>query len=278
MDGAAPDTTVRPLRAEDYAAVRAIAAAVAGGDRDPPRQSPAAENARLAVSPGAFAALVDGGCCWIAEAAGEPVGYLLAQPISYVEAAPLTVWVDEVAVHPDRRRRGVARALYAALGAWGRAAGVKAALTRVPPGDLAAWALHRRVGFEPHATGAIVWRFVADPAASVGRADAAEPNARQSGNDGTGSLRMDAGRVRRRTRPGERGPIPGAAPERGATRALSRRWRCRRPSSGSRPRRFQPSPPRRRSPPPWSPHARRSAAARSGGWRCSGRRECPAST
>jgi GNAT superfamily N-acetyltransferase len=90
---------------------------------------------------------------------GEPVGCLLAQPISYCDDAPLTVWVDDLAVRPERRRRGVATALYRAFGAWASGVGVRAALTRVPPDDPAARALHRRVGFAAHATGALVWRF-----------------------------------------------------------------------------------------------------------------------
>ena len=104
------------------------------------------------------ATVVEAGCSWLAERDGEPVGVLLAQPIAFLDDAPLTIWVEEIAVVPEERRRGVATALYRAFGAWARAAGAQGALTRLDPNDAAALALHRRVGFEPHGPGALLWR------------------------------------------------------------------------------------------------------------------------
>jgi len=90
---------------------------------------------------------------------GTLVGYLLAQPIAYDGVRPLTLWVEALVIQPDWRRRGVATALYHALGAWADAQQVKGILARVTPDEAAAWALHRRAGFEPHRDDLVIWRM-----------------------------------------------------------------------------------------------------------------------
>ncbi|MCC6312452.1 MAG: GNAT family N-acetyltransferase [Thermomicrobiales bacterium] len=138
--------TVRRLGPRDLPGVRVIAAA-------------SCRHGDAATMETVFAAYLDSGCSFIATIGEEPVGWLLAQPISYCDDAPLTVWVDDVLVRPEHRRRGVAAALYLAFGAWAHGGAVRAALTRFPSEDAAARALHRRAGFAAHATGAVVWRF-----------------------------------------------------------------------------------------------------------------------
>ncbi|HEV2109464.1 MAG TPA: GNAT family N-acetyltransferase [Thermomicrobiales bacterium] len=101
-------------------------------------------------------------CSYVAEIDGHCVGYLLVQSISYLDGKPLTLWIDDLAVHPDHRRRKIATALYRELGTWARAEGVKAILTRIPPDNAAARALHQQIGFEDHATGTLVWRLDRD--------------------------------------------------------------------------------------------------------------------
>lgn len=156
-DDAAP-LTIRRLRCGDGDAVAAITerrfAGVGAGDPPPPP-----DEASRPMTPGDAAALVASDCSWVAERDGRPVGVLLAQPIAFVDGSPLTFWVEEIAVVPDQRRRGVATALYRAFGTWARAAGAQGVLTRVDPDDAPALALHRRVGFEPHGTDALLWRL-----------------------------------------------------------------------------------------------------------------------
>lgn len=142
--------TIRPLRATDDDALRAIAVA----------------------PPEGFASHLPAACSFVAELRGTPIAFLLAQPIAYHDGTPLTLWVDGIAVHPDYRRRGVATALYRDFGAWAQAAGATAILARVDPDDPATLALHRRAGFVAHTPGTVIRRLVrtrsGPPAASTG--------------------------------------------------------------------------------------------------------------
>jgi GNAT superfamily N-acetyltransferase len=149
--------TTRPLQGRDYAAVRAIEDALQrhGGLA----AAPARWEAARVITPDSFRSYLQAGCSHVGEAGGTPVGFLLAQPIAYADERPLTLWVEAIAVHPNHRRRGIAAALYRAFGAQARAAGVQAALARLPPGDAAARALHRRAGFAPHREDTVLWRF-----------------------------------------------------------------------------------------------------------------------
>lgn len=152
--------TIRPLRPHDDALFGATANTRSGigtQARSPalPRVPEPFGDLTLAT----FASYALSGCSYVAEVDGQLVGYLFAQPISYHDGTPLTIWVDAIAVHPNHRRQQIGIALYHALGAWARTVGVKAILTRVDPDNLAAARLHRRVDFERHGTGAIVWRL-----------------------------------------------------------------------------------------------------------------------
>jgi GNAT superfamily N-acetyltransferase len=134
---------IRAARLEDESAMRTLSGAVA----------------EVAAPPLFTEYLRDGGS-FVALADGVVVGYLLAQPLAYEGDAPLTLWIEAVVVHPAWRRRGIATALYRALGDWARAGGVTGALTRLPGDDPPAQALHRRAGFAPHREDLLLWRLV----------------------------------------------------------------------------------------------------------------------
>lgn len=108
--------------------------------------------------PDEFARYCVQGCSYLALRGDTALGYLLAQPIAFDSEAVLTIWVDALAVHPAQRRRGIALALYRALGSQAHTSNLKGILTRLPAGDMAALALHRRVGFEPHLDDEFLWR------------------------------------------------------------------------------------------------------------------------
>jgi ribosomal protein S18 acetylase RimI-like enzyme len=76
------------------------------------------------------------------------VGACLANRIASVEYGGAVLFIEELYVVPDARRRGVARALLGHLLADGRASGVRAVELEVDEGHEPARALYRSLGFE----------------------------------------------------------------------------------------------------------------------------------
>ncbi|GAA1246343.1 hypothetical protein GCM10009676_35570 [Prauserella halophila] len=60
------------------------------------------------------------------------------------------LFVARLAVHPAYRRQGLARALMAAIGAWGERHGAAACVLQVAADNAAALALYARLGFREH--------------------------------------------------------------------------------------------------------------------------------
>jgi ribosomal protein S18 acetylase RimI-like enzyme len=84
---------------------------------------------------------------------GKPLGILLANQEVSVETPPSTLWIEELYVIPEARRRGVAKALIHFVCEEGRARGVRALNLEVVPTQAAALALYRHLGFtEVHRT------------------------------------------------------------------------------------------------------------------------------
>lgn len=159
------ETRVRPLLPEDYAPLRALddavmrhsARAFLGFDWD--AAPPERREAQRAITPAAFAFYAGTGCSLVAEADGALVGYVLAQPVQHFDLEPLAVWVEDISVHPDHHRRGVATALYRALGAWAKRAGATVVLAGIHRDNAASLAMHARVGFDLYETKTAVWHL-----------------------------------------------------------------------------------------------------------------------
>jgi GNAT superfamily N-acetyltransferase len=83
----------------------------------------------------------------LAELDGVPVGIVLANQIVSVEKCGYTLWVEELYVVPEARRRRVATAFLDYIAAEGRRRGVRAVELEVAPTQTAAFALYRRRGF-----------------------------------------------------------------------------------------------------------------------------------
>jgi ribosomal protein S18 acetylase RimI-like enzyme len=78
---------------------------------------------------------------------GEPAGILLANQEVSVESPPWTLWIEELYVVPQARRRGIASALLAFVREEGKKRGVRALNLEVVPTQAAAFALYRQLGF-----------------------------------------------------------------------------------------------------------------------------------
>jgi GNAT superfamily N-acetyltransferase len=94
-------------------------------------------------------ALAPGSAAWLAVAQlhGLPAGILLANPIVSVEKGGGVLWIEELYVVPERRRRGVARALLAFAVDEARRFGIASVELEVVQGMEAAHALYRALGF-----------------------------------------------------------------------------------------------------------------------------------
>jgi ribosomal protein S18 acetylase RimI-like enzyme len=84
----------------------------------------------------------------VAMEGARAVGACLANRIASVEHGGAVLFIEELFVAPDVRRRGVARALLDRLLADGRASGVRAVELQVDTGHEPARALYRGLGFE----------------------------------------------------------------------------------------------------------------------------------
>ena len=83
----------------------------------------------------------------LAELDGTAVGIVLANQIVSVEKCGYTLWIEELYVVPQARRRRVASALLDDLVAEGRRRGVRAIELEVVPTQAAAFSLYRTRGF-----------------------------------------------------------------------------------------------------------------------------------
>jgi GNAT superfamily N-acetyltransferase len=85
---------------------------------------------------------------FLAERDGEAVAVFLANQIVSVEKGGETLWIEELYVTPDARRRGIARAILAQVGDEARRRGLLAFDLEVVPSQAAAFALYRSLGFK----------------------------------------------------------------------------------------------------------------------------------
>lgn len=145
------------LRALDDAVMRHSARAFLGFDWD--RATPERREEQRAITPDIFAFYLQTPCSFIAEDDGMVVGYVLAQPLRHFDLEPLAVWVEDISVHPDHHRRGVATMLYRMLHDWGRSAGATAILAGIHINNAASLAMHQRVGFDLYESQTAVWRL-----------------------------------------------------------------------------------------------------------------------
>ena len=159
------EVRIRPMVGADYAALRALddavmryaARAFLGFDWDaaPPRQ----REEQRAITPESFAFYAETGYSLVAEHCGEVRGYVLAQLLHHFDLERRAVWVEDISVHPDRHRRGIATGLYRALAHRAREGGAAVILAGIHRDNQASLALHRHVGFEVYETRTAVWRL-----------------------------------------------------------------------------------------------------------------------
>jgi GNAT superfamily N-acetyltransferase len=113
------------------------------------------------VARGIELAMAAPGTAWLLMALreGEAVGVFLANEIVSVEQAGLVLWVEELYVVPSARRRGVARGILNFVAEEARQRGIVAIELEVVPGQEAAFALYRAMGFVDVARKRMKWQM-----------------------------------------------------------------------------------------------------------------------
>ena len=156
---------VRRIQPDDYTTLRALddvvmrysARTFLGFDWD--SATPERREEQRAITPDIFAFYVQTTCSFVADDHDEIVGYVLAQPLRHFDLEPLAVWVEDISVHPDHHRRGIASMLYRTLHDWGVSAGATAILAGIHVDNTPSLAMHRHVGFDLYETRMAVWRL-----------------------------------------------------------------------------------------------------------------------
>ncbi|MBM4237674.1 MAG: GNAT family N-acetyltransferase [Euryarchaeota archaeon] len=75
------------------------------------------------------------------------VGFVFAKIVTHVYSVPKMVWVENVGVHPDHRRKGVAYRLLKAVALEGKRQGAKAMHSAIMPDNIESIMLHKKLGF-----------------------------------------------------------------------------------------------------------------------------------
>ena len=88
-----------------------------------------------------------GGLSYVAMEKGQVVGFLFAQMIQHVNNIEKVLWIENVGVHPDHRRKGVGLKLLRRAALDAKKKGAKAVQSVIMPDSKDAVMLHKKVGF-----------------------------------------------------------------------------------------------------------------------------------
>mgnify|MGYP001131180291 FL=1 len=89
----------------------------------------------------------DGGMSYVAVEQGQVIGFLFAQIIRYVNNIEKVLWIENIGVHPEHRRKGVGLKLLRRAALDAKKKGAKAVQSVVMPDAKDAVMLHKKVGF-----------------------------------------------------------------------------------------------------------------------------------
>jgi len=89
----------------------------------------------------------DGGMSYVAVEQGQVIGFLFAQIIRYVNNIEKVLWIENIGVHPEHRRKGVGLKLLRRAALDAKKKGAKAVQSVIMPESKEAVMLHKKVGF-----------------------------------------------------------------------------------------------------------------------------------
>lgn len=95
----------------------------------------------------AFKLYLDSGLSYVAKEDGQIVGFVFAQKVEHMSNIPLSVWVENIGVHPSHRRKGIGYQLLKKVSQEGRRQGAKAVQSAIMPENAKSLMLHKKMGF-----------------------------------------------------------------------------------------------------------------------------------
>jgi GNAT superfamily N-acetyltransferase len=112
----------------------------------------------LTLPRGAFKFYYEVGSSFIALSREEIVGFILAQPVRWMNLDNQVLWLEYIAVTPALRNQGVGSALLSSIKDWGTRRSIGFMFTTLDPNNEASGALLRSAGFEVRD-----WRYARYP-------------------------------------------------------------------------------------------------------------------
>ncbi|MDV3278218.1 MAG: GNAT family N-acetyltransferase [Nitrososphaerales archaeon] len=88
------------------------------------------------------------GCSFVAVSRNKIIGFILTQPISWMNMDSRVLWLEYIAVSPAFRDRGVGSALMASARKWAARRSISCRFATLNPDNKASRALLRKGGFE----------------------------------------------------------------------------------------------------------------------------------
>lgn len=87
------------------------------------------------------------GLSYVAKEKGMTVGFVFAKIVTHIYSVPKMVWVENVGVHPDHRRKGIAYRLLRTVALEGKKQGAKAMHSAIMLDNVESIMLHKKLGF-----------------------------------------------------------------------------------------------------------------------------------
>jgi L-amino acid N-acyltransferase YncA len=89
----------------------------------------------------------ESGLSFVTKEKDKVVGFIFAQMVQHLYNIPKMVWVENMGVHPDHRRKGIAYQMLKKVVLEGKKKGAKAVHSAIMPDNAKSIMLHKKLGF-----------------------------------------------------------------------------------------------------------------------------------
>lgn len=94
-----------------------------------------------------FEHYIRAGLSYVAKENSILVGFIFAQILPHILSVPKIVWIENLGVHPDYRRKGIAYRMLRTVAIEGKKRGAKAVHSTIMPDNIKSIMLHKKLGF-----------------------------------------------------------------------------------------------------------------------------------